>query len=222
MNVVYTTYAAYPAFYPSSYITYDPYFVPLIYPFQYYVSTPYEVNRTCYDNLKDLGDCTPLKLKSNLDRFVKAQNDSKYNYSEVKKLLEEGKKEGDWIWYIFPQLKGLGSSEMSRKYGIRSIEEAQEYLKHSNLGSRLVELTKIVIGHLEKGKTIEDIMGSDIDVKKFRSSMTLFTVAAQKNNDDNKSNTFKTAICKAFPKEEKRKKYDLKTLDILRVKVKDE
>ena len=87
-----------------------------------------------------------------------------------------GKKMNHWIWYIFPQIKGLGHSPNAQFYGIRDLDEARAYLAHPIFGKRLKEITAAVLAH--KGKDIYEIMGSSIDALKFRSSMTLFDLVS--------------------------------------------
>ena len=113
-----------------------------------------------------------MKDPFNLERFVDAQEGI---YAEVCSELRRGRKEGHWIWYIFPQLQGLGSSSTSNYYGIPGREEAAAYLAHPVLGPRLRECTAIV-NSLE-GRSGRQIFAWD-DVK-FRSSMTLFAAVAQ-------------------------------------------
>jgi uncharacterized protein (DUF1810 family) len=109
-----------------------------------------------------------------LTRFLHAQD--QYPYNQVLKELQNGRKTGHWIWYIFPQVKGLGMSYNSEYYGIDDLEEAQEYLSDPVLGSRLKECCTALLqnDHLD----IRSMMGSDIDAMKLRSSMTLFALAA--------------------------------------------
>ena len=110
----------------------------------------------------------------NLNRFVDAQ-DGPMGYETAIEEIRKGRKQSHWIWYIFPQIKGLGQSYDSRYYGIDSLYEARQYMEYEQLGSRLREITCEVLKHQIDG--IEYIMGgSDIDVIKFRSSMTLFDV----------------------------------------------
>lgn len=107
-----------------------------------------------------------------LDRFVTAQNS--YNiYEQVLHELRNGKKMSHWIWYIFPQQKGLGKSFNSEYYGLDGVEEAKAYLAHPVLGNRLRECCQELLKH--KSKSIKDIMGSKIDVIKLRSCMILFS-----------------------------------------------
>ena len=107
-----------------------------------------------------------------LERFVAAQEGV---YDGALRELRHGRKTGHWIWFIFPQLVGLGRSEMSRLYGIESLEEARAYLEHPVLGPRLRECVSAVLA--TSRATAEDIFGS-IDARKVRSSMTLFHRAA--------------------------------------------
>jgi len=106
--------------------------------------------------------------KYNLNRFIEAQVDS---YESAMGELSRGRKSGHWIWYIFPQIDGLGSSDITKLYAIKSIEEAQAYLEHPVLGERLIESCEILL-RLED-LSISDIMGFPDDLK-LKSSMTLF------------------------------------------------
>lgn len=103
-----------------------------------------------------------------LQRFIEAQNDS---YDQALKEIRNGRKLTHWIWYIFPQMKGLGFSYNSEYYGIASLQEAKDYLENELLRKRLFEITESLLMH--KGKDIESIM-VDIDAMKLKSSMTLF------------------------------------------------
>lgn len=103
-----------------------------------------------------------------LQRFIEAQNDS---YDQALKEIINGRKLTHWIWYIFPQIKGLGFSYNSEYYGITSLQEAKDYLENELLRKRLFKITESLLMH--KGKDIESIMG-DIDSLKLKSSMTLF------------------------------------------------
>jgi uncharacterized protein (DUF1810 family) len=103
-----------------------------------------------------------------LERFVAAQA---LVYTRVVAELSEGRKRSHWMWFIFPQIEGLGSSAMAQRFAIRSRAEAAAYLAHSVLGPRLIECTRLVLE--VKNRTILDILGSPDDLK-FRSSMTLF------------------------------------------------
>jgi uncharacterized protein (DUF1810 family) len=108
----------------------------------------------------------------NLQRFVIAQD---HVYGQVLTELRAGRKQSHWIWFIFPQLKGLGSSAMANEYGIGSREEAEAYLKHAILGPRLRECTQLI--NAIEGRPLKLILGYPDDLK-FRSSMTLFALVA--------------------------------------------
>ena len=111
-----------------------------------------------------------------LERFLYAQNP---DFEDVFVELRGGCKEGHWMWFVFPQVKGLGYSWMAQKFGISSRAEAEAYLAHPILGSRLIECIRLV--NLVQGRSIEEIFG-DVDTLKFRSSMTLFAQVAHDNN----------------------------------------
>ncbi|MGA2350066.1 MAG: DUF1810 domain-containing protein [Terracidiphilus sp.] len=111
----------------------------------------------------------------NLDRFVSAQAAV---YPQVVAELGAGRKRSHWIWFIFPQMKGLGRSSQSEYYGISSLEEAVAYACHPLIGPRLIECTQLV--NRVEGRTIDQILGPPDDLK-FRSSMTLFARAAPEN-----------------------------------------
>lgn len=107
-----------------------------------------------------------------LERFIQAQNGL---YDEIVRELKGGKKVGHWMWYVFPQIAGLGQSATAKFYAIQDPGEAHRYLLHPILGERLLECTKIVLSL--KNKSALEIFG-DIDAMKFRSSMTLFVSVA--------------------------------------------
>jgi uncharacterized protein (DUF1810 family) len=108
----------------------------------------------------------------NLKRFVDAQDPL---IDEVSAELAAGKKRTHWMWFVFPQIQGLGHSEMARRYAIASVAEAKAYLNHPVLGERLRVLTQIV--NALEGRSVEQIFGYPDDLK-FHSSMTLFAHAA--------------------------------------------
>jgi len=107
-----------------------------------------------------------------LQRFVDAQNPV---YGKVCAELRDGRKRSHWMWFIFPQVMGLGSSPLARKFAISSLAEAAAYQQHPILGPRLIECTRLV--NLVEGRPIQQIFGYPDDLK-FRSSMTLFAHAA--------------------------------------------
>ena len=110
-----------------------------------------------------------------LQRFVEAQNPV---YAKVCSELLEGRKRSHWMWFVFPQIAGLGSSPLARKFAISSSAEAAAYLVHPILGPRLAECTKLV--NLVEGRSVAEIFAHPDDLK-FRSSMTLFARATQDN-----------------------------------------
>ena len=112
-------------------------------------------------------------MSFDLERFVSAQQGV---YEGALRELRAGRKTGHWIWFIVPQLAGLGRSEMSRVYGIESLEEARAYLDHPVLGPRLRECVGAILA-VRSGVTADAIFGS-LDAMKVRSSMTLFHRAA--------------------------------------------
>ena len=107
-----------------------------------------------------------------LERFVKAQQ---YDYDTALREIRSGRKRSHWMWYIFPQLQGLGFSSTAQYYGIRDLEEAQDYMEHPLLGARLVEISEALLA-LDTGDA-SAVMGYPDDLK-LRSSMTLFELAA--------------------------------------------
>ena len=108
----------------------------------------------------------------NLERFVDAQAPI---YEQVRRELEAGRKSSHWMWFVFPQVAGLGQSPMSIRFAIASVDEARAYLAHPILGPRLRECARLALDG--EGKTAREIFGP-IDEMKFRSSMTLFARAA--------------------------------------------
>src|SRR5262249_34554461 len=107
-----------------------------------------------------------------LNRFVEAQRG---DYERALNELEAGRKRTHWIWYIFPQLDGLGSSWMSKRYAIRSLDEAKAYLEHPILGPRLIDCAEAVLR--VEGRSARDIFGSPDDLK-LRSCATLFAAVS--------------------------------------------
>lgn len=101
-----------------------------------------------------------MKDPHNLKRFLEAQNPL---YPRVKAELRSGQKTGHWMWFIFPQLRGLGRSPVANEYGISSREEALAYLQHPILGERLRECTRLV--HSVEGRSVNEIFGYPDDLK---------------------------------------------------------
>ncbi|MBR1175923.1 DUF1810 domain-containing protein [Bradyrhizobium sp. KB893862 SZCCT0404] len=132
-----------------------------------------------------------------LDRFVRAQNPV---FRDVQGELARGRKQSHWMWFVFPQIAGLGFSTMSQRYAIGSHAEAVAYLAHPLLGPRLIECTRLVLG--VEGRTINAILGAPDDAK-FRSSMTLFGAVSDEP-------VFDQALARYFASER-----DAATLEIL-------
>ena len=122
----------------------------------------------------------------NLQRFVNAQNPV---CVQVCSELRQGQKVTHWMWFIFPQIKGLGSSPTAIEFAISSLQEAEAYVRHPILGPRLRECCRLVI--LVEGRSIHQIFGYPDDLK-FRSSMTLFARTTHENQ------IFKDALQKYF------------------------
>lgn len=110
--------------------------------------------------------------KALFNDFIQAQNTI---YPSVINELTEGQKRTHWMWFIFPQVKGLGLSTMARRFAIESLEQAKEYLQHDVLGVRLRESAELLLLH--PNKSALEIFGS-IDTLKLHSSLTLFTLAS--------------------------------------------
>jgi uncharacterized protein (DUF1810 family) len=115
--------------------------------------------------------------EADLLRFVNAQESV---YSQVLEELTAGRKRTHWMWFIFPQLRGLGHSAKAQRYAIRDLDQATRYLADPILGSRLRHDVRLMIGH--KGKSALEILGSPDDLK-FRSCLTLFGQSASDNSD---------------------------------------
>lgn len=135
-----------------------------------------------------------------LQRFVDAQAEPMFNW--VVEELNTGQKKGHWMWFIFPQAYGLGESQNSKLYGIRSLEEAREYWQHPVLGKRLRQCLEIVTN---SSKSALEIFGKDIDVIKFQSCLTLFL------HIDPTNQFLSVALDKFFDG-----KFDTKTMDIIK------
>ena len=105
-----------------------------------------------------------------MNRFIEAQAN---NYTTALAEIRNGRKQTHWIWYVFPQIRGLGQSETSKYYAIRDLHEAEEYLQHPILGKRLIEISRALLELKEDNA--HKIFGSPDDLK-VRSSMTLFAL----------------------------------------------
>jgi uncharacterized protein (DUF1810 family) len=139
-----------------------------------------------------------MSVDYNLQRFLDAQEAV---YDTVRNELRAGRKASHWIWFIFPQIAGLGHSAMAQQFAIGSLDEAKTYLQHPTLGPRLTACTQLVLD--VNGRSAEEIF-SYPDNLKFRSCMTLFLTAATDNT------LFKNALLTYFDS-----KPDQLTLDLL-------
>ena len=111
-----------------------------------------------------------------LQRFLEAQSST---YEQARQELAAGEKRSHWMWFIFPQIRGLGFSSMAQRYGISNLDEATAYIDHQVLGQRLRECTALVLAN--HGRTVSQIFGYPDDLK-FHSSMTLFASAERGPN----------------------------------------
>ncbi len=129
----------------------------------------------------------------NLERFVEAQASV---YAQARAELAAGRKQSHWMWFIFPQIHGLGSSPTARRFAISGLDEAIAYLNHPVLGARLRECTRLVLAI--EGRSVSEVFGYPDDLK-FHSSMTLFVEAAKRNPTANSDDhVFQDALSKYF------------------------
>jgi len=115
-----------------------------------------------------------------LQRFRDAQAQRGSGFECALAEIQGGRKRGHWIWYVFPQLAGLGHSGMSQTYGIDGVAEADAYLRDPLLRGRLLTITIALVEQLRRGVSLESLMNSPIDVMKLVSSMTLFGEVARR------------------------------------------
>lgn len=134
----------------------------------------------------------------NLNRFLKAQEST---YQLALSEIQQGKKQSHWMWFIFPQIAGLGFTDYNIFYAIKDVKEAMAYLQHPILGQRLIEISKEVLSI--KNKTALEIMGKP-DTKKLKSCMTLFSILT------NTHPVFKAVLEKLYQGE-----VDTRTLEIV-------
>jgi uncharacterized protein (DUF1810 family) len=120
--------------------------------------------------------------ESALVRFREAQDRPGSGFDAALREIQAGAKQGHWIWYVFPQLSGLGESSVSRTYGIHGLAEAEDYLRDATLRSRLLAIATAAAAHLSQGVPVETLMGSSTDALKLVSSLTLFGHAARELN----------------------------------------
>ena len=139
-------------------------------------------------------------MEQDLSRFIKAQDSS---YEEALSEIKSGRKRSHWMWYIFPQFKGLGYSETSKYYSIKDMDEAKRYLNHPILGERLKLITKELLALDENNAN--NVFGSPDDLK-LKSSMTLFAAI-----EVTKENIFQAVLDKYFNGQT-----DIKTLTLIK------
>lgn len=123
------------------------------------------------------------KMSGRLERFRQAQDHPHAGFESALHEIQAGRKRGHWIWYVFPQLAGLGVSSHSTLYGIEGVEEATEYLRDHLLRSRLLAISTAVAEQLRRSVPLQTLMGSSIDAHKLVSSLTLFGAVAKKLYD---------------------------------------
>jgi len=110
-----------------------------------------------------------MNLDDGIERFVEAQQNV---YNQALNEINNGKKQSHWMWFVFPQIRGLGFTDFNVYYGIKDLKEAQQYLSDPILGERLIEISEAVLS--QEGKTALEIFGNP-DQRKLKSSMTLFS-----------------------------------------------
>jgi len=135
-----------------------------------------------------------------LNRFIEAQE---WQYAIALSEIKSGSKKSHWMWFIFPQIAGLGFSDVSKFYAIKNLDEAKAYLNHEVLGARLKEITQVLL--MQETDNANLILGSPDDLK-LHSCMTLFAIVDEENLD----NVFEKVIAKFFMG-----KYDRRTVEIL-------
>lgn len=118
-----------------------------------------------------------------LNRFVEAQDAEYGGYDSALSEIRQGRKRSHWIWYVFPQLAGMGHSSFSQAYAIADRAEAVAYLQQPMLRARLLEITQAVADQLRSGTPLVTLIGSEIDALKLVSSMTLFHAVARGDED---------------------------------------
>lgn len=134
---------------------------------------------------------------SDLQRFITAQEE---DFETAFREIKNGRKQSHWMWYIFPQIAGLGFSSTSRFYAVKDITEAENYLAHPTLGKRIVEISEVLL--TIKGKSANQIFGSPDDMK-LKSSMTLFGAL------ENTNPVFQKVLDKYFDGERDRRTLEL-------------
>ena len=118
-----------------------------------------------------------------LNRFIEAQDAARTGLDVALSELRAGHKRSHWIWYVFPQLRGLGSSPMAEFYGLEDLNEAEAYLRDPILRGHLLAASSVALDHVHAGTRLITLMGAGIDVLKLVSSMTLFGTLARTEAD---------------------------------------
>ena len=121
-------------------------------------------------------------LMNGLSRFKKAQDAKPFGFERALAEIRGGEKTSHWIWYIFPQIAGLGRSSTAQMYALRDVAEACDYLRDATLRERLITITAEAAAQLEKGVALERLMGGATDSSKLVSCMTLFQIVAGKSD----------------------------------------
>lgn len=119
-------------------------------------------------------------MASHLQRFKDAQDQAASGFESALSEIQAGAKRSHWIWYVFPQLSGMGFSAASRTYGLDGVSEAEAYLREPLLRSRLLTIASAAASQLDGNRTLVRLMGSEIDATKLVSSMTLFEHVARR------------------------------------------
>jgi uncharacterized protein (DUF1810 family) len=130
-----------------------------------------------------------------LSRFHNAQASPTVGYDTALAEIRRGRKTSHWIWYIFPQIEGLGRSATARAYALRDLAEACEYLRDPLLRARYEKIAEGVSEQLTRGVTLEDLMGGSTDALKLVSSLTLFRAAAQRLTGEDPTLRFLLQSC---------------------------
>ncbi|MCE7072216.1 DUF1810 domain-containing protein [Dyadobacter sp. CY327] len=165
-----------------------------------YISKYQSITTTWTDffNQKQIATTIGNMNATDLDKFITAQE---HDYAGALAEIRRGRKQGHWIWYVFPQIKGLGMSSTSVHYAIQDIGQANRYLQNLVLGKRLIEISNAILAI--EGKSANQIVGSPDDMK-LRSSMTLFSMT------DDADPVFQAVLDKYFDG-----KPDQRTIEIL-------
>jgi uncharacterized protein (DUF1810 family) len=131
---------------------------------------------------------------SRLNRFLEAQGNPIAGYEAALAEIRAGEKIGHWIWYVFPQIRGLGSSGHSRTFAIEGEGEAAEFLRHAELRSRYLTIATAALDQLNRGTPLRVLMGSEIDAQKLVSSLTLFGHVARKLGGVDRSDAYDAIV----------------------------